>query len=78
MPWRSDKIHLADVLALPIFAVAIAHLWSKSDRTLMESIFLVLAVLGLVLDIGFTALHIRKKMVEIKLKRTPAPTQTAQ
>jgi hypothetical protein len=77
MPWRSDRIHLVDVLAIPIFAVAIAHLWSKSDRTPMESVFLVLAVLGLVLDIGFTAIHIKKKMVEIKLKRTPAPAQAA-
>ena len=77
MPWRSDRIHLVDVLAIPIFAVAIAHLWSKTDRTPTESVFLVLAVLALVLDIGFTAIHIKKKMIEIKLKRTPTTAQAA-
>jgi len=77
MPLTRDKFHLADVLALPIFAVAAAYLWSKPDRTPVELFMLFLAVLGFILVLGFTAIHIRKRMIEIKLKRTPGMGPTA-
>jgi len=68
--------HHADLLALPVFAIAAAFLWSKPEKTTLDIVLLAAAIIGLLLDAGFAFVYIKRKVLEIKLKReSPVESQ---
>ena len=72
MPDKKRFFHHADLLALPVFAIAAAYFWSKPEKTTIDIVLLVVAVLGFILDAVSAFAYIKRRMLEIKLKREPA------
>jgi len=78
MPDKKRFFHHTDLLALPVFAIAGAYLWSKPEKTTIDIVMLVAAILGFILDAGSAFAYIKHKMIEIKLKRDPAGQENQQ
>ena len=72
MSEKKRYFHHADLLALPVFAIAAAYLWSKPEKTTIDIVLLVVAILGFILDAVSAFAYIKRRMLEIKLKREPA------
>ena len=46
---------VADIAAIPMFLLLIAHLWNKPDRTHIEHVLLLFAIVGFMADVTFVA-----------------------
>ena len=69
MPDKKRFFHHADLLALPVFAIAAAYFWSKPEKTTLDFVMLGAAIVGFLLDAGSAFAYIKRRMIEIKLKR---------
>jgi short subunit fatty acids transporter len=52
--------HYGDVLAIPLFALAALYFYNIKHKTLTEYTLLLFSISGLVLDIFFTYLYLKR------------------
>jgi hypothetical protein len=58
--------HIADILAIPFFALAVIYFYNIENKSNLEYLLLFWSICGLVLDILFTwkFLYIKKNTIE--------------
>ena len=54
--------HYGDILAIPMFILAIVYFYQKNDRTLLEQILLAFVTIALICDIVFTFMFIKRSV----------------
>jgi uncharacterized membrane protein (GlpM family) len=56
---------LADIFAIPLFALLAYYFYTKEKRTDLENILFLFSVVGLLADIFFTSLYFTKQKITI-------------
>ncbi len=57
---RENWSHYGDALAIPFFALLVHYFYQKEHKTVLEYVFLVFSVGGLVLDTLFTVVFVKR------------------
>lgn len=61
MNWKKEISHIGDILAIPLFALAIYYFYGVTNKNWIEWILLIFVSVGLIFDIFFTILYISSK-----------------
>lgn len=59
----NDISHIADILAIPFFALAVIYFYNIENKSNLEYLLLFWSVCGLVLDILFTWQYFYRKKI---------------
>jgi len=64
-------IHIADIVAIPMFLVLVIYFVQKKNKTVFEIILLLMVSLGLVIDVCFTIyfLFFKKPKCYLEMKK---------
>lgn len=56
-------IHIADVLAIPLFLLLIIYFSKKKNKNIVEYILLLFGIIGFIVDVYFSIYYIFMKQV---------------
>jgi len=60
-----DIIHIADILAIPLFLLLIIYFSKKKNKNIIEYILLLFGICGFIIDVYFSIYYIFMKKVLI-------------
>ena len=67
----ANIIHIADIIAIPVFLLLVFYFAKKQNKTIFEYILLVFVSLGLIIDVCFTIyfLFFKKPKCYLEMKK---------